>query len=72
MNILGLIPARGGSKRVPRKNLQLLGPQPLLVWTLAAAHYSDYLDRFVVSSEDEEIIEVARDHAVEVLERPAQ
>lgn len=55
---LGIIPARGGSRGVPRKNIRLLGGKPLLAWTIEAALGSN-LDRVIVSSDDEEIIAVA-------------
>jgi CMP-N-acetylneuraminic acid synthetase len=71
MNVLGLIPARGGSKRMPRKNLRMLGKDPLLVWTLGCGANAYLIDRLVVSSEDAEILEVARDWGVETLLRPA-
>lgn len=48
MPVLGLIPARGGSKGVPRKNLRLLGGKPLLQWTAEAARESKYLDRIIL------------------------
>lgn len=57
---LGLIPARGGSKGILRKNLRQLGGKPLLAWSIEAAQNSRYLDRVVLSSEDAEIIETAR------------
>lgn len=61
MIALGVIPARGGSKGVPRKNIRPLGGRPLLEWTIEAALASS-LDRVVVSSDDEEIIALARTH----------
>jgi len=69
--ILGVIPARGGSKGVPRKNIRLLAGKPLLAWSIEAALGSKLLDRAVVSTEDPEIAEVARRHGAEVLTRPA-
>lgn len=59
MKILGLIPARGGSKGVPRKNIRSLGGRPLLDWTIKAALMVTELDRIVVSTEDSEIAEIA-------------
>lgn len=64
--VLGLIPARGGSKGVARKNLRLAGGKPLLVWTIEQALKSGYLDRLVLSSDDEEIIAVGRANGCEV------
>src|SRR5688500_2851617 len=57
---LAVIPARGGSKQVPRKNLKLLGGKPLIAWSIEAARASTELDRCIVSTDDEEIAEVAR------------
>ena len=68
--ILGVIPARGGSRGIPRKNLRLLCGKPLIAWTIEAAHASKLLDRAAVSTEDPEIADVARRCGAEVLERP--
>lgn len=65
MNVLGLITARGGSKGIPRKNLRLCGGQPLLYWTCRAGLESKVLTRFVISSDDEEIVDYARSQGVE-------
>jgi CMP-N,N'-diacetyllegionaminic acid synthase len=65
-SILAVLPARGGSKGVPRKNLRNVGGKPLIAWTIEQAAKSAYLDRFVLSSEDEEIIAVARSLNLEV------
>ena len=70
--ILGLIPARGGSKRIPRKNLAMLAGKPLLQWTLDAAAESTKLDRVIVSTEDPEIATFAQAHGTEVLNRPVE
>jgi CMP-N-acetylneuraminic acid synthetase len=72
MEIVGLIPARGGSKGIPRKNLAPLAGRPLIVWTIEAARASRTLTRVVVSTDDGEIAAVARDQGVEVLDRPAE
>jgi CMP-N-acetylneuraminic acid synthetase len=71
IEIVGLIPARGGSKGIPRKNLVPLAGRPLIVWTIEAARASRMLTRVVVSTDDDEIAAVARDREVEVLDRPA-
>ncbi|WP_333600060.1 acylneuraminate cytidylyltransferase family protein [Flavobacterium sp.] len=55
MRILGLIPARGGSKGVPRKNIKLLGKKPLIEYTIDAAKESKFLTDILVSTDDEEI-----------------
>ncbi len=59
-SVLAIIPARGGSKGVPRKNLRPLAGKPLIAWTIAAAQKSAYIDRLILSSEDAEIIAVAK------------
>jgi len=72
MRILGLIPARGGSKGIPRKNIVPVAGKPLLAWTCEAALASTSLSRVVLSTDDEEIAEVGRAWGVEVpFERPA-
>lgn len=58
---LGVIPARGGSKGVPKKNIRELGGKPLIAWTIEAALESG-LDKVIVSSDDDEIIDVARSY----------
>ena len=64
LDVLGLIPARGGSKGIPRKNLIEVGGKPLLAWTLEAARGAAELTRVVVSTDDDEIAAAA---GVEVL-----
>jgi len=71
LNILGVIPARGGSKSVPRKNIAPLLGRPLIAYSIAAAQASQYLTHFVVSSDDAEILAVARLYGARILERPA-
>lgn len=66
MNVLGLIPARGGSKGIPKKNLQMLGRHPLIVHTICAAQQSKELTHVLVSTDDEEIAETARNTGVQV------
>lgn len=58
--VLALIPARGGSKGLPRKNILDMCGKPLLGWPIAAAKGSRYVDRVIVSTEDEEIADIAR------------
>ena len=72
MDVVALIPARGGSKGIPRKNLAPLGGRPLLAWTVDAARESRAVTRTVVSTEDEEIAAAARGVGAEVLERPPE
>ncbi len=60
MNTFALIPARGGSKGIPRKNIKFIAGKPLIVWTIEAALRSSLLSAVVVSTDDLEIAEVAR------------
>jgi len=73
MNVLGLIPARSGSKGVPRKNIRLLCGKPLLAYTAEAALASRRLSRVILSTEDEEIARVGRECGLETpFLRPAE
>lgn len=64
--ILGLIPARSGSKGLPRKNIKPLLGKPLIAWTIEQALASKYLDRLIVSTDDEGIAEVSRKYGAEI------
>jgi CMP-N,N'-diacetyllegionaminic acid synthase len=72
MNVVALIPARGGSKGVPRKNLAPVAGKPLLHWTIQAAREAASVTRVVVSTDDEEIASEAESAGAEVLWRPAE
>ena len=73
LNILALIPARGGSKGIPKKNIKPLAGKPLIVYSIEAAFASRYIDRVIVSTDSEEIADVARKAQAEVpFLRPAQ
>ncbi len=73
MSILGLMTARGGSKRVPRKNIKDFLGKPLLAWTIEVGKASGVLDRFILSTEDTEIAAVGKEYEVEVpFIRPAE
>lgn len=63
---IALIPARGGSKRIPKKNIKLLCGKPLIEYTIEHAKQSAYIDRVIVSTEDKAIAEVAKDAGAEV------
>ena len=67
---LDIIPARGGSKRLPRKNILTFRGKPLLLWTCEAARDSDCFDAVVVSTEDEEIAQIACANGFSVDDRP--
>jgi N-acylneuraminate cytidylyltransferase len=72
-DILALIPARGGSKGIPRKNIRLFAGYPLIAWSIAAAKQSDLVTRVIVSTDDEEIAAVAREWGAETpFLRPAE
>ena len=73
LDVLGVISARGGSKGLPRKNVLPLAGRPLIAWSIAAARESATVARTIVSTDDEEIARVAREHGAEVpFMRPAQ
>jgi len=65
-NILGLIPARGGSKGLPGKNIKPLLGKPLIAWTIGQALASKYLDRVVVSTDNEGIAEISKKYGADV------
>ncbi|AWL01242.1 pseudaminic acid cytidylyltransferase [Stutzerimonas stutzeri] len=70
---LAIIPARGGSKRIPRKNIKPFCGKPMIAWSIEAALQSGCFDRVVVSTDDTEIAEVARQHGADVpFMRPAE
>lgn len=72
MNVCGVIPARGGSKSIPRKNLAQLAGRSLLAHGVKCARRCQSLDRFVVSTEDPEIKAAARNLDVKVVDRPRE
>ena len=61
-----LIPARGGSKRIPRKNIREFRGKPMIAWSISAAQESSCFDQIIVSTDDDEIAEVARAFGAEV------
>lgn len=70
---LAVIPARGGSKRIPRKNIRPFGGKPMIAWSIEAALQSGCFDQVVVSTDDAEIADVARAHGAAVpFMRPAE
>jgi CMP-N,N'-diacetyllegionaminic acid synthase len=70
--VLAIVPARSGSKGLPRKNLRLVGGRPLISWTIAAAKAAKTVDRVILSSDDPEVITIAREAGCEVpFVRPA-
>jgi N-acylneuraminate cytidylyltransferase len=73
VNAVAIIPARGGSQRIPGKNLKLFYGEPIIVWSIRAALASGAFDRVVVSTDDARIAEVAQAHGAQVpFMRPAE
>lgn len=70
---VAIIPARGGSKRIPRKNIRAFGGKPMIAWSIETALRSGLFGRVIVTTDDAEIAEVARAHGAEVpFMRPAE
>ncbi len=70
--ILAIIPARGGSKGVPRKNIKDLNGKPLIAYTIEASLNSNLIDTTIVSSEDKEILEISKKFGAEIINRPKE
>lgn len=66
LKVLGLILARGGSKSIPKKNIKPLGDTPLIVHTIKKAMAAKYIDRLILSTDDEEIADIGRKNGAEV------
>ena len=64
--VVAIIPARGGSKGVPRKNIRDLAGKPLIAYTIEVAKKSRYIDSIIVSTDDEEIAKIARNYGADV------
>jgi len=71
-DVLAVIPARGGSKGIPHKNIVPLNGKPLIAWTILAAIGSSFITKTVVSSDDDEILRVAEEYGAEPIRRPAE
>jgi CMP-N-acetylneuraminic acid synthetase len=69
---LAIIPARGGSKRLPNKNVLPLAGKPMLVWTIESAIQSKYLDEIVLSTDSDDIIKVAGNYKIKTIKRPIE
>ncbi|MDO8603570.1 MAG: acylneuraminate cytidylyltransferase family protein [Candidatus Omnitrophota bacterium] len=70
--ILGITPARGGSKGIPKKNIKLIAGRPLIAWTIESAKKATMLDRYIISTEDKGIAKVAKGYDTEALYRPPE
>ena len=64
--MLAIIPARGGSKGVPKKNIKLLAGKPLILWTIEAAKEAEKIDRIILSTDDDEIANTCRSTGIEI------
>jgi len=69
-NFLAVIPARGGSKRLPGKNILDLCGKPIIAWSIEAGLNSSYIDKVVVSSDDDDILDTAKRFKAEIIKRP--
>ncbi len=69
--VLSIIPARGGSKGLPRKNIIDLAGKPLIAWTIEASLKSKYITKTIVSSDDEEILDISKKYGANTVKRPA-
>lgn len=67
---LAIIPARGGSKRLPRKNILDLCGKPLIAWSIEAGLKSKYIDKVIVSSDDKEILDISIKFGADIVKRP--
>ena len=70
--VIAVVPARGGSKAIPKKNLALLNGWPLVTWPVRSGFDAELVDRVIVSTDDNEIAEVSRVEGAEVYARPAE
>jgi len=72
LKVVAIIPARGGSKGVPRKNIRVLAGKPLIAYTIEAAKKSRYIDHVAVSTDDEEIAMISEGYGAEIIKRPKE
>lgn len=70
--ILSIIPARGGSKGILRKNIKKILDKPLIAYTIEASLKSKYITRTILSSEDDEILEIAKEYGSQTMKRPIE
>jgi CMP-N,N'-diacetyllegionaminic acid synthase len=69
---LAIIPARGGSKRLPRKNVLNLNGKPLIAYSIEAGLNSKYIDKVIVTSDDDEILAISKKYGVNTIKRPVE
>jgi len=70
--IVAIIPARGGSKGIPRKNIIPVAGKPLVAWSIEQARHSELVEKVFVSTDDNEIADISRRYGADVVERPAE
>jgi len=70
MKVIAIIPARGGSKGIPKKNIKILSGEPLIAYTIKDALKSDKISRVIVSTDDDEVSKISREYGSEVIKRP--
>ena len=69
---LAIIPARGGSKRLPKKNILNLAGKPLIAWSIEAGLNSKYIDKVIVTSDDDEILTISEKYGADTIKRPGK
>ncbi len=69
-SFLAIIPARGGSKRLPKKNILDLNGKPLIAWTIEASLKSKYIDEVIVTSDDDVILDISKQYGANIIKRP--
>lgn len=72
MNAIGIIPARGGSKGLPGKNIKMLFGKPMIAWIIEAALEAETLKKVIVSTDSDDIAEISRHYGAEVIMRPPE
>ena len=70
MKIIAVIPARGGSKGIPKKNIQIIAGKPLIAWSILALKKSKKVDRIIISTDNKEIAGISKKYGSEVISRP--
>ena len=72
MKTVAIIPARGGSKGIPGKNILELAGLPLIAYSIIAAKHSKYIERVIVTTDDQEISQISKEYGAEVIQRPTK
>ena len=70
MNVVAIIPARGGSTRLPRKNIRNVWGKPMIYWSIKAAKKSKYINDIYVTSDDDEILNISKKFGANTIKRP--